>query len=407
VSAFGPLLRKELLETPRDRRTLLLMIVVPVLLYPALLVLMGKLSVAGRERLAAAELTVGLCGGDSAALLSPAQLPPRTHLARFADRTQGEAALRRREVWMLVDAQAGSLRAVEHGEQARVTLLYTRRYDRSIEAKSRMAEALRKIGVRITAERLEASRLPETFATPIKTEEQDVDFLSDLGPLVVSRILPVMLLMMLFVGAFYPAADLTAGEKERGTLETLLVAPVRPLEVMAAKYLTVIATASLAAVANLVALAATLAVGFGLDEGLRLSMRLSAGQLGMLGLALVAEALLVSALSLAVASLARGFREAQTLLTPLLLIGIVPGMAATMPGLELNSGLALVPLLNLALLIKAVILGTAGWHHLALTVASSLACAAAAVVLAANAFRSEAVRFGGPESWRELFRARR
>jgi sodium transport system permease protein len=116
---------------------------------------------------------------------------------------------------------------------------------------------------------------------------------------------------------------------------------------------------------------------------------------------------MVSGVALAVASMARSFKEGQSLMTPLTLIGTVPGILTMMPGIELTPGTAAVPLLNVALLVKATILGTASPLHAAITVASVIVCSVGAMAVAANAFQSEALRFGGTESWRELFRFRR
>jgi len=122
---------------------------------------------------------------------------------------------------------------------------------------------------------------------------------------------------------------------------------------------------------------------------------------------LIPAAFLVSALSLAVASLARTYKEGQSFLTPLMIAGIVPGVVTQMPGIELSDATAAVPLLNVALVIKASILGSVSPLHLVLTTASVLMCVALAVWLAANAFGSEAIRFGGAAEWRDLFRRRR
>jgi sodium transport system permease protein len=305
-----------------------------------------------------------------------------------------------------VEAEPGAAKALEAGQQAKVTLLYTKRSDRSIEARDRLRKALEAKGAKVLEQRLVASNLPPTFARPVELEERDVDFQQNVGPLIASRMLPSLLVMMLFMGAFYAALDVTAGEKERGTLETLLVAPVRPFEVMLSKYLAVALVAVVTALVNLAAMGVTFGFGIKLDQGLQASVSLTAGQVMMLLFGLVPAACLVSALSLAVASLARTHKEGQSLLTPLLMVGILPGVAAQMPGIELSTGTALVPLLNVALLVRAVVLGPVPWTHVGLTLVSVGLCCVGAIWMAANAFKSEKLRFGGTEGWRDLFRLR-
>lgn len=405
MSAVRTLLRKELIDSLRDRRTLVMMLVVPLLLYPSLLLLIGFLTTAGKARLAKTELPVALVGAEAGQLLPPEARPPLTPVTSM-DRQEAEQALRDTRIWAFVDVPAGSLEAIARGEQAKVALVYTKRHDKSMEAHERLTRALQKQAGHFLVQRLEQAKLPKTFGEPLRTEALDLDFRSDLGPLLASRMLPAILLVMLFMGALYPAIDVTAGEKERGTLETLLVAPVRPMEVMLAKYLTVSLIAVLVATLNLVAMAATFRLGLSFAEGVTVSLRMSAAQVAMMLLALAPAACMASAVSLAVASLARSFKEAQSLLSPVMIIASIPGIAANMPGIELNHLTALAPLLNVALLVKGAVLGTATWSHLALVLASVSLCAGIAIWMAANAFKSEALRFGGAESWRELFRFR-
>jgi sodium transport system permease protein len=401
MSAIGTLLKKELTDSLRDRRTLLLMLVVPIFLYPALMLAITEVMRAGKARLAGEWLTVGLRDERTRALTMKGVMPPNTTFAVLS-REEGEAALRDKRIGAYLDAEGDLDQALAERRQARVFVLYTRRNERSMEARDRLVGLLRGVEVSLLKERLEALRLPRTFAEPLKVAEVDVE-LADMGPVIASRLLAIVLLTMLFLGAFYPAIDVTAGEKERGTLETLLVAPVRPVEVMVAKYLTVAAIATLATVVNLGAMASTFTLGLSLGPG-RLSLTLGAGQMLQLVLCLVPAAFMVSGLALVVASLARSFKEAQSLMSPVMMLILVPAVAVSMPGMELSAATALVPLLNVALLVKAVVLGTAQWEHVGLTFVSVATCSAAAVALAANAFSSESLRFGGAESWRDLFR---
>ncbi|MFZ5470618.1 MAG: ABC transporter permease [Myxococcota bacterium] len=394
MSAFRALLAKELIDSLRDRRTLAMMILVPLLLYPLLIGLVGVVMAAGRERMAKEELTVAVASDDAYELLSAQPLPPHTSYQRM-ERVATEEALREKKVWAVVDAPAGALARMEAGEQALVTLVYTKRHDRSIEALERLRRVFKGATSNVLATRLAERNLPVTFAEPLRADEVDLDFEKDLGPLIASRMLPVMLLAMLFMGALYPAIDLTAGEKERGTLETLLVAPVRPSEVLAAKYLTVALIASAATLMNLAAMGLSFGLGLSLAEGVTATVRFGVGQVATLVVCLLPTAFLVSGLALAVASLAKSFKEAQTLLTPLVLAGTVPGTIALMPGIELSALTAVVPLLNVALLVKAAVLGTAQPLHVLICFASVAGCAVLAVRLAAKAFQ-KAIEGGWP-----------
>ncbi|MEW5738431.1 MAG: ABC transporter permease [Myxococcota bacterium] len=402
MSPLPVLLKKELLDIVRDRRTVLLTLVLPVLLYPGILTLMGAIITAGKDRLKNEALVVAVTTADAQALLERQPLPPRTTLQRTT-RAEAEGLLREQKVAAIVEVPEGSARALAEDRQATVTVLYTKRFDRSMEALERLRPVLEAVNAKALTQRLEARQLDPSFATPVKLEALDLDFQKDLGPLIASRLLPIVLIMMLFVGALYPAVDLTAGEKERGTLETLLVCPVRPVQVMAAKYLTVAIVSVSSTLVNLAAMAGTFGAGLSLASEASTSVRFTLGQVGVMLACLVPAALLVSGVSLAVASMARTFKEGQSLMTPVLLVGLAPALVSQMPGIELNVVTALVPLLNVALLVKAAVLGTAAPREVIMTVVSVLLFAALALKWAASAFDSEVFRFGGTPGWTRVF----
>ncbi|MBK7862757.1 MAG: ABC transporter permease [Archangiaceae bacterium] len=387
------LLVKELRDITRDRRMLAMMLLIPVLLYPVTLVVMGLVMSAGKARLALEELTVAVCTEDAAAFLEQRATPAHTTFVRMS-REQGEAGLRDQTVAAVVDAPPGAFEAVKARGQAVVSLVFTKRYDRSVEARDRVRAVLDAVSKGALVTRLEEAQLPANFSEPVKRDEQDLDFQKDLGPYLASRLLPLLMLMMLFVGAMQPAVDLTAGEKERGTLETLLVAPVKPLEVMQAKFIAVGFTAMAAALANLAAMGVTFALGVDLGEGAAISLKLTGAQVVVMLGAFLPAAVMAAGMALAIASLARTFKEGQTLMTSLLMVALLPGLMSMMPGVELNPVTALVPLLNVALLVKAVVLDAAQPLPVALTIIITTGCALISLKLAANAFQSEALRFG-------------
>jgi sodium transport system permease protein len=406
VSPALILWRKELVDALRDRRTLVAMVVVPMLLYPMMLFGMGEIIVAGRAHLAEERIEVALLDDEAVRLLPAEMAPARTSFARMSRHAAEEGIRAGKRVGAAVALAPGARAAFDAGEPVHLALLYTQRHDFSIEARDRMRTLLQKLGIQFVEQRLASAHLPPQYARPLDTEEEDIDFHKDVGPLVAAHVLPMIFLVMLFVGSFYAAIDVTAGEKERGTLETLLVAPVRTLQVMLGKYAAVSTIAIFATLMNLGAMAATFRIGVSLGEETRASVALTAQQAAVILASLIPAALLISALSLAVASLARSYREGQSLLTPLMIVGLVPGIAAQMPGIELTDATAWVPLLNVGLLIKAVVLGNVTGRQLAASAASIVACALISLWLASNAFRSESIRFGAKGGWRDLFRIR-
>jgi sodium transport system permease protein len=395
------LLEKELLDVVRDRRTLLLTVGLPVLLYPAMMLLMGVLIGAGTARLKNELLTVAVVGAPAMGLLGQTPTPAKTTYAAMS-RDEAEAALKDKKVDAPDDLEA----RLKDGRQVIVTVLYTKRFDRSIEALDRLRPALERVNAQVLKVRLDDLQLAPEFVQPVKADVVDLEFKKDIGAIVASRILPVVLLMMLILGALLPAVDLTAGEKERGTLETLLVCAVRPFDVMAAKYLTVSLVAVMTALANLGAMAATFGFGFSFAASQTITFTLSFAQVGIMLACLVPAALLLSGLAVAVSATARTFKEGQALMTPVMLVCLAPAMISLMPGMELTAVTALIPLLNVSLLVKAAVLGTATPVQVMLTAGSVLVFAGLGLKLAASAFNSEVFRFAGTRGWGALFGAK-
>jgi ABC-2 type transport system permease protein/sodium transport system permease protein len=218
-----------------------------------------------------------------------------------------------------------------------------------------------------------------------------------------ATLVPLILILMTITGAVYPAIDLTAGERERGTLEVLMAAPVPRVGLLAAKYLAVLTVALLTALANLGMMIATL-LATGLGPLLFGPKGLTVGfVLGTLGLLLL-FALFFAAVLLAVCSFARSFKEAQAYLIPVMLASIAPGMLALTPGLKLDGALAVTPLVNVALLGRDLFEGDATLAAAAVVVGSTLLYAAAALALAARLFGAEAVLYSDQTGWADLFR---
>ena len=166
-----------------------------------------------------------------------------------------------------------------------------------------------------------------------------------------SRMLPVMLLLWAMTGAFYPAVDLCAGEKERGTLETLLSSPAERSEIVLGKLLTIMAFSMVTAALNLVSVGVTGCLIFRQMENFGGPPPLA---VLWLSLALIPVSALFSALCLALASFARSTKEGQYYLMPLLMLSLPMAVLPMSPGVELNLGNSLIPISGVVLLLKTL-----------------------------------------------------
>jgi len=202
-----------------------------------------------------------------------------------------------------------------------------------------------------------------------------------------------------FNGGMHPAIDLTAGEKERGTMETILSSPISRSHLVFGKFLLVLTTALATAALSVISMGISFALVNSLqaktiqagDEGIE--MHIGVGAALSVFIMAIPLAVLFSSVQLMVASFAKTYKEAQTYLVPLIFIVIIPAIAAMLPGVDLSAKLALVPILNVSLLCKELVIGTYHWNFIAIIFTSTCAYAAVALFLATKMFQRESVLF--------------
>lgn len=249
--------------------------------------------------------------------------------------------------------------------------------------------------------RLEAAGLPTSFPAPVAATVVQVVGEARKSALVWSKLYPIILVLMTVTGAFYPAVDLAAGEKERGTMETLLISPVRRIELVLAKFFTVLVFSLTTALLNLVSLGLTATYMFQLvaqvnpEAGITVVAPSIAGMLWILVM-LVPLAALFSALSLALATFARSTREGQYYLSPLMIVVMLLVAMTAAPGIDIQPFHSVLPVIGPVLLLKQLMLDPDSAETLAYlpaVLAASFAYAGLALWWAVTQFHSESVLF--------------
>ena len=390
--------RKELRDALRDRRTLISSIVVPTLLMPLLLFGVGRLMQRAVAEAREEVPTVAVLGGEGApALLARLSGDARVRLVPVpADWREAIAAKRLRAVLEVPERLEERLRA---GEASPAVRIFHYQGELKSENGARVTERIvAEHRERVVTERLAARGLGPEAVRPFEVRRENVAPPEKVGGNLFGGLVPYFIILLCFTGAIYPAMDITAGEKERGTMETLLCSPVARVDIVLGKFFLVL-TGSLASMFFVVASMA----GSALLGGVMLfgAAALTAGGLPTidpLGLAgvfamVLPVAVLFSAVALTVSLFAKSYKEAQSYLGPLIVVVLVPGMIAALPGTELTARTALIPLLNLSLVCKEMLSGSWPWGYIALIFASSSLYAAGALALAVRMFNREAVLF--------------
>jgi sodium transport system permease protein len=205
-----------------------------------------------------------------------------------------------------------------------------------------------------------------------------------------------LLVPLCLAGASYPAIDIGAGEKERGTLETLLICPISRSAIVMGKFLTVLTTGLVAALITVVSFGSW---GYVIGSMMGVDIVEKAmSTLGLIDLTLILALLIpltaiFAALLLSLSIYARSYKEAQNYIGPLTMVIFMPLVVSILPGIELNWKLAMVPVLNVALGIKELVKGTIDYSLLAVVLLSTLVLAGAMIAFCVSWFQKEKVLF--------------
>ena len=253
----------------------------------------------------------------------------------------------------------------------------------------------------VVKERLAAKNLPETLLNPFDVKQENVAPPEKVSGAALGGIIGYMVILLCMTGAMYPAMDLTAGEKERGTMETILSSPISRTHLVLGKFFLILTAALGTAALSVLSMGVSFSVLAHYTSQSAGGRAAAAGLLLHLGPKTVASvflmalpiAVLFSAVLMTIALFAKTYKEAQSYLTPMTFVVIIPAIAAMLPGVELTPKLSLIPILGTSLLCKELVAGTYHWNLIALIFTSNCIYAAVALFIAIKMFQRESVLF--------------
>ena len=395
---------KELKDSLRDRRTLISMIVVPTLIIPVIFFGVGTImtKVIKQTREEGTSLII-LGGADSPGVVAALRAEKKFHLvAPAGDYRQ---LISDKKVRVAVEIPAGFEASLKGGEPKTVTVYH---YEGEIKSGFGLGEVegfFRTLREKTVDTRLADRGLPLSLVKPFEVKRQNVAPPEKVGGNLFGGFVPYLIIILCFSGAMYPAMDLTAGEKERGTMETLLCSPVARVNIVLGKFLMVLTASITTMLLSLLSMGVSAALGLSMLGGSQMQGAAAkmpeAGTiplidpLGLIGVfAMVAPvAVFFSALLLALSLFAKSYKEAQSYVSPLIIVVIMPAVVGMLPGIELSVRTALVPILSLSLVCKEMLSGVWHWNFIALIFASSCVYAAVALGFALKMFNREDVMF--------------
>lgn len=396
------LIRKETQDILRDRKTLVMMVVVPILLYP--LIIIGMTLIMGHIMQSQGN-TIYDVGYDAEYEMFVSEL--RTLYGAESDHVdaflQFEAGNREEaDVWMDITKQEG---------RYHVRLEYASSEQDSRYAESALEELLEIYREELLVKNLKDEGLTEDFLYPVSYEAADRVSVSESMGMDIGGSIGMLLITTILLGSFYPAIDATTGEKERGTLETLLTLPVNNFQMIMSKYITVALFACVTAVISMLSLGGSvLFLLFGVSENISAGLEISPGAIlpvvPVVLLMLFTVALLITAICMVFCVFAKSFKEANNYMTPVMLVVMFLSMAGMIPSVQLSYTTALIPILNASLMVKQILAQQFSMGMAGVVIGVNLAYSVLIVWILSKIYDSEDILFSDGFRGFRLFQKR-
>ncbi len=399
LQSVGVVYRKELREWLRDRRTLISTVLVPLLAFPLLIGGMISLSVVlvGQAKKEVPKVMI-VHGEDAPAVVDALRANKEIEIVPYAENWKNQIS--EKQIRAAVEIPPDFQASLEKGNSQSVQVDYYEGEIKSEFGAEHVEKSLKDYRDDVIKKRLEAKNLPPSLIEPFATKKQNVAPPEKVGGATFGGFIGYMVILLCMTGAIYPAIDLTAGEKERGTMETILSSPISRLDLVLGKFGLVLsaalATASLSVLSMGVSFSLIRRYGFsggGRGEAVQLLFNLGPKAVISVFLMALPLAVLFSAVLMTIALFAKTYKEAQSYLTPMTFLVVIPAVASLLPGVELTPKLALVPILSTSLVCKEIMTGTYHWGSMAMIFGSSCVYGAVAIFIAAKTFQRESVLF--------------
>lgn len=385
--------KKELKDTLRDRRTLMMMLVIPILVFPLIMNIFVGVSASYQEEAATKKIKIGVVGHQSDFLAKELSAIPdqfgKKELIFFKDTVSMIKDLQADSIELAFYQSATFSQDFENKKPATVRIYF----DGTEMGLQERAEAYMSVVIeKSKAIRLAELQIDRDEIEPIKVDYQNVASGKEMIGKLAGGMLPYIFIAFGFIGCMYPAIDLFTGEKERGTIETLLTTPVARWQILFGKMGVAVLSGLTAASCALLGLffsIETLNVVEN-EEILKIVHSiLSPGFILMLYGLLIPLTVFFAGVMIPIAVYAKTFKEAQSIITPLNFAMVLPAMVGFFPGIELNAITACIPVVNIVLSTKELIAGTLDLKLLALSFAVMFALAVIAVFVSYKRFDKE------------------
>ena len=383
--------KKELTDVLRDKRTLFFMIVIPVIVMP--LIFIGSIKFQEYQSKKSDEkiLNIGLINKTSDSQIRDYLLDQKgVYLVEDIDLDSLELGIKNDSLQGGLYIHKNFINDISANAMGKVEVYY-KSSDLMSKAKNRINNALEIYKNEVVSERLSQFNIDKDLLEPLDIINKDISTKKETIGKAVGGLIPYMLVIFIFLGAMYPAIDLGAGEKERGSLETLLSSPATKFEITVGKLMVVSLAGMVSGLISVIGISVPFYFIGNIPDQIKSTVIeiISPFIIVSVIILMVPIAIFFASMLLSISFYARSFKEAQSLMGPLNIIIIVPLMLTLGPGIEIDHITALIPLINVGLLTKEILAGSAQPIYFIETLSSLLFFAAIGIRFSVYWFNKE------------------
>ena len=412
------LVKKEMLDVLRDKKTVFIMLVIPIILYPLIFIGAMQVMVYISSSMEEQNYKVVVAAEDEGRFLhkleefrqddrEAAEDEEQSYEITIVDPgsiTDYETALNEEKIDVYVSGR------LQDGK-VQYDVYYLSSANNSSYASGLIMDVFDALKEDMSKQMIAEEGLDvQAVFEPILYERQDIASSEQLIGSIMGSILPFMLVISLLMGTMYPAIDTTAGERERGTLETILTLPVTNRQLIVSKFITVAVIGIVSALLNILSMGA---ITFYMYKMLDMQTDMGSFDLAkfipailVCILAVFAFSLFISAVAMCITSFAKSYKEANNYITPLMLVVMFVGYVGFIPNIELTQTMAMVPVANICLLVKNMLLFKVDYAVIAMVLLSNVAYAVIAILFLSKIYDSEAILFSDGKAGLQLFEKR-
>ena len=383
--------KKELTDVLRDRRTLFFMIVIPVIVMPLIFIGSIKFQEYQSKKSDEKVLNIGLINKTSDSQIRDYLLDQKgVYLVEDIDLDSLELGIKNDSLQGGLYIHKNFINDISSNGMGEVEVYY-KSSDLMSKAKNRINNALEIYKNEVVSERLSQFNVDKDLLEPLDIINKDMSTKKETIGKAVGGLIPYMLVIFIFLGAMYPAIDLGAGEKERGSLETLLSSPATKFEITVGKLMVVSLAGMVSGLISVVGISAPFYFIGNIPDQIKSTVLeiISPFIIVSVIILMIPIAIFFASMLLSISFYARSFKEAQSLMGPLNIVIIVPLMLTLGPGIEIDHITALIPLINVGLLTKEILAGSAQPIYFIETLSSLLFFAAIGIRFSVYWFNKE------------------